>query len=98
VTDDDQGDHHRTAGPPERLDRAPLEHAEVVAKDIGRVLKSAMPEGWGFVLILSSYGPQGQRGQATYLSSIEREGSIFLLRETANDLEQAGGHEDAPRG
>jgi len=65
--------------------RAPLENAEVVASDIGRLIKDACPPGWGFFLLLASYG---QDGFMTYLASMGRADAIKLLRETADKLEK----------
>lgn len=73
----------------EKGQRAPLENAEVVARDIGRLIKGACPPGWGFALILASYG---QDGFMTYLASMRREDAIKLLRETADKIEK-GSHQ-----
>jgi len=67
--------------------RAPLETAEVVARDIGRIIKRAMPPGWGFFLLLSSFD-EPPAGFWTYLASIEREGAIKFLREAADKIEK----------
>jgi len=62
----------RASGPK----RAPLESAEVRAREIGRILKRVMPDGWGFVVVLSSFE---ENGFTTYLSSIAREGAVTML-------------------
>ena len=59
-------------------DRASLEQAERVARELGRNLKERMPPGWGFILWLESFG---EDGFATYLSSIERETAIRSIKE-----------------
>ena len=64
---------------------APLVDAEERAKELGRAIKGLMPEGWGFVLVLAEFGA---REGCTFLSSIQREGSVKLLRETADTIEQ----------
>ena len=64
--------------------RAPLEAAEVRVAEIARILKSAMPEGWGFFLCLTSFG---DGGFFTYLSNLERSSAVKFLRETADKLE-----------
>lgn len=64
--------------------RATLERAEVEAQRLGRMLKGAMPPGWGFVLGLFTFGPEGF---VTYLSSADRTDTIRLLRELANNVE-----------
>lgn len=58
--------------------RQPLEKAEIHARDIGRILKASMPEGWGFVLLLVS---KGSVGVMTYLSDCRREDIIKFLKE-----------------
>lgn len=65
-------------------DRAPLETAEVVARSIGRLIADACPPGWGFVLTLGTYG---EGGCVTYLSNIEREDAIKMLREMIQKIE-----------
>lgn len=60
------------------VDRAPLEAAEVEAQKIARILKDNMPNGWGFTLILYSYGAEGFM---TYLSTGQREDCIKMLEE-----------------
>jgi hypothetical protein len=68
----------------QKPDRATLEQAEVKAWKIGRLIGGQMPKGWGFTLILSSYG---EKGFLTYISNIQRDGMIKTLRETADQLE-----------
>mgnify|MGYP001609691257 CR=1 FL=1 len=58
--------------------RANLEQAENCARDIGRIIKKSMPEGWGFSLVLFSFG---EDGLMTYLSSGQREDCIKMLEE-----------------
>jgi hypothetical protein len=67
-------------------DRAPLETAEVMCRDVARLLKGACPKGWGFFLVLADFSGPGE-GFKTYMSSMEREGAISLLREMADTLE-----------
>lgn len=64
--------------PAEPRTRASLEQAETAARGICDKLKQQMPPGWGFILWLESFGPDGF---ATYLSSIERETAMRSLRE-----------------
>lgn len=66
------------------VNRATLEQAEIAARKLARVIKENTPEGWGFVVVLMSFG---EGGMSTYLSSIEREGCITALRELADKLE-----------
>lgn len=64
-------------------DKAPLHVAEQTARDIGRVLKDAMPPGWGFTLMMFSYG---ENGHTTYISSAKREDVIKALAEMIEKL------------
>lgn len=66
------------------MSRAPLESAENKARDIARTLKAACPPGWGFVLVLASYG---EDGFSTYMSSVERQDAVKLMREMADRIE-----------
>lgn len=59
-------------------DRAPHEHAEVVAQQIAEEIGDRMPPGYGFMLWLSSYG---MGGYSTYVSSINREDAITMVDE-----------------
>lgn len=47
-------------------------------KEIGNILRSVMPEGWGFTLLISSYG---EGGSMFYMSSVERQDAVNMLRE-----------------
>lgn len=58
--------------------REPLEMAENKAGSIGRILAQNMPKGWGFVLLLATYG---DGGITTYLSNCERQDIINLMQE-----------------
>lgn len=64
--------------------RAPLEAAERRAQELGRMLKEGMPEGWGFVLVLASFG---EAGYSTYVSNLDRGGAASLMRELAGKIE-----------
>ena len=71
------------------MSREPLESAENKCRDIGRMLKEVMPDGWGFFLCISSYDLDDKpSGFSTYLSTIKRDGAIKLLREMADKLER----------
>lgn len=54
-------------------------------REIGQALKNTMPEGWGFVLTLASYG---EGGATFYMSSIERDDTIKLLEEMIEKLKR----------
>ncbi len=57
---------------------------EKLLKSLGRRLKKAMPKGWGFTLLIFSYG---DKGATFYTSSAEREGSIKLMKEFLRKME-----------
>ena len=65
--------------------RANLEEAEIKCRNMARKLKEMLPNGWGFTIILYSYG---DGGFTTYLSTGDREGCIKMLRETADLIEK----------
>lgn len=46
--------------------------------EIGQILKRVMPEGWGFTLLMFTYG---EGGTMTYLSSADREDMLKALQE-----------------
>lgn len=46
-------------------------------REIGRMLKASMPQGFGFALLIFSYQP----GSMFYLSSAERDTMIAAMRE-----------------
>lgn len=69
--------------------RASLEAAEGKARELGRKIKKRMPEGWGFILILSSFDEDPEDRVMTYLASVERAGAIKMLRELADKIERA---------
>ena len=66
-------------------ERAPLESAEVTARKIGERLAEKMPPGWGFTLVLASYG---EGGFCTYISSVQREGAVKMLHELLDKIER----------
>jgi aminopeptidase-like protein len=68
-------------------DRASLAEAIEKAKETGRYIKSQMPKGWGFVLVLREFNEEGEGGAMTYLSSIERDGCIKMLKEFIQKVE-----------
>ena len=51
---------------------------EELLADIGRKLKAQMPPGWGFTLLICSYG---EGGAMFYLSSVEREDMVKAMKE-----------------
>ena len=51
---------------------------EAKLKEIGRMLKASMPEGFGFTLLITSYG---DGGSLFYMSSCDRQSMIATMRE-----------------
>jgi hypothetical protein len=60
------------------------EEIEAKLKEIGRDLWGRMPQGWGFTLIISSYG---EGGSMFYMSSVEREDMIKTMKELIEKME-----------
>lgn len=65
--------------------RATLEEGEVACRQLAEALNETMPEGWGFTLILFSYG---EDGFSTYISTAQRADMVASLRELCDKLEQ----------
>jgi len=61
-------------------ERFEVENGKIQAllRNLGRRIKAEMPAGWGFTLMLFSYGEQGN---LFYLSSARREDMIHTLKE-----------------
>jgi hypothetical protein len=57
---------------------------EAKLKEIGEILKSVMPEGWGFMLLIASVGGPGSM---FYMSDIERQSMIDTMREFIHKFE-----------
>lgn len=51
---------------------------EVVLKDIGRIIKGALPPGKGFALMIFDYG---ENGNMFYISSGQRQDMIKAMEE-----------------
>lgn len=69
-----------------------LAEAEAVAREVGRLIGSAVPEGYGFAVLVFSFGPGGA---TTYVSNADRADMIRALRECADRLEA---RKDTPAG
>lgn len=54
------------------------EDIEAKLKSIGKVLKDSMPPGWGFNLLIFSFG---EGGSMFYLSNSQREDMIRAMQE-----------------
>lgn len=64
---------------------APLHAAEAKCIEIGQLIAGALPEGWGFVMVLASHG---DAGSMTYFSNIERTHVVAMLRELADKMNE----------
>lgn len=53
------------------------EHIKPVLQELGTAISARLPTGWGFNLLLFSYGP----GSLFYISSAERADVIALMKE-----------------
>jgi hypothetical protein len=60
---------------------------EKLLRELGQDLKRKMPPGWGFTLLISSYG---EGGATFYLSSVERGDGINLMKEFVAKMEANG--------
>lgn len=58
--------------------------AEAILRDIGDILKRAMPPGWGFALLMFELG---DGGTMNYLSNADRADMCAALRELLGKLE-----------
>lgn len=57
---------------------------EVLSK-IGRSIGDALPDGWGFALLVFEYG---ERGRCDYISSAQRADVAKVLRQMADQLDR----------
>ena len=59
---------------------------KTILTDIGKLIGSSLPYGYGFALEICSFG---EKGNIFYISNIKREDLIRSIREWANKLEKA---------
>jgi hypothetical protein len=74
--------------------RATLPEAELKSKDLGREIAKLLPHGWGFCLILFTFG---DGGFMTYLSNAQRASMKQALQELLvrlDDVKPPGTLED----
>ena len=71
----------------DRGEREPLETAEVSAQKIARTIDEMLGRGWKFTVVLAS-SHDGSGGFMTYASNLERSGSVAMLRELADSIEE----------
>lgn len=64
--------------------REEFPEVERSAQRVAQAIGGAFPPGWGFALLVFSYGAGGY---CTHISSCQRDDLIKLLRETADTLE-----------
>lgn len=62
------------------------ENAEIALKEIGDVLTAAVPPGYGFVFLMSTFG---EGGNTFYVSNIQRPDVIAMMKEWIEDQQQA---------
>lgn len=66
------------------MKRAPLEEAERGMQSIARVVGNMVPEGYGFAVLVFSWGEQGFMN---WVSNAQRTDMVKALRECADKLE-----------
>jgi hypothetical protein len=49
-----------------------------IAKDIGRIIADQLPAGWGFTLLLFTFGPGGS---LSYISNADRSDMLLTMKE-----------------
>jgi hypothetical protein len=54
------------------------ENAEIALKEVGQILDKAMPEGYGFVFLMTTYG---KGGNTFYISNVQRPDVIEMMKE-----------------
>jgi len=70
------------------MPRESLERAELASRRLAPILARVMPEGWGFVLVLTTLGENKRMsGRVTYIANIHREDVPTALRALADKLE-----------
>jgi hypothetical protein len=74
-------------------EHAPLRAVEALSREIGHLIGKACPPGYGFLLVMFSFG---EGGFTNYISNAEREDVVRLLDELRAKL--AAGDEGAPPG
>ena len=66
-------------------DRAGLRQVEDSAQAMMAAIQSKLPPGWGAVVLFSQHG---QKGYASYVSSLDRSSMPTFLRECATMIEE----------
>jgi hypothetical protein len=61
---------------------------EVLLRDIGKIIGNRLPEGWGFTLLLFSFG---EGGDLFYISNAQRDDMIRCMREFIAKQEGSNG-------
>lgn len=60
------------------------EDIEIKMKDIGEILNTILPDGWGFNLLIFNFG---KNGSMFYISNAERESMIEAMKEFIKNQE-----------
>lgn len=63
------------------------ENAEVALKEVGDILNKAMPEGYGFVFLMTTYG---KGGNTFYISNVQRSDVLAMMKEWIADNKKKG--------
>lgn len=63
---------------------APLADAEPIAREVGKLIGPQCPPGWGFCLILFTFG---EGGHMTYVSNAHRDDMVATLKELVGKME-----------
>ncbi len=75
-----------------KVEKAAWNEIEQIARELGGLIQSLMPKGFGYTLAIYRFG---EGGELTYVSSGRRSDVVKLLRELATVLEH---NADAPHG
>lgn len=58
------------------------ENAEIALKQVGELLKNAIPKNYGFVFLMTTYG---KGGNTFYISNVQRLDVIEMMKEWIED-------------
>ena len=69
-----------------------LADAEKATKRLSPLIKAGLPDGWGFALVvcrLSTHPEEGDQNPVTFITSINEEDVVGILRDTAAQIDAA---------
>jgi hypothetical protein len=69
---------HATPPEPPNFQTTDDEAVRPIAKDIGRIIAGQLPDGWGFTLLLFTFGPGGA---LSYISNADRSDMLLTMKE-----------------